>query len=195
MHCRRECMKVCSEKIFHLHFSAVWIGSCGTLALCTALLTGRLARCTRTAHSFIDYVHALPIRELWTLIIEYGSQKPVRPWEWDHKNGLVFLEYSNVTYIYSKQRLFVNHWGHLFLTMGNFLRVLSLSVCIVAEEGEASHYICLSRHVLWQCQTLLLWALWQRTEWVLWSWTESCKFTSPSYTLPMHSWYQHMPIY
>ena len=29
--------------IFHLHFSLVWIGSCSTLVLCTALLAGRLS--------------------------------------------------------------------------------------------------------------------------------------------------------
>ena len=31
------------EKFFHLHFSVVWIGSCSTFVLCTALLTGRLS--------------------------------------------------------------------------------------------------------------------------------------------------------
>ena len=50
--CRRQCIEACSadqsaqsaEKVFHLHFSLLRMGSHGTFALCTAS-----SRCTRIA--------------------------------------------------------------------------------------------------------------------------------------------------
>ena len=72
MHCQRQCVEAHSadhstqsaENLFHLHFSVVWVGSCSTFVLCTALLTGGLSlshvleRCIDTRPQTIKFVNS-----------------------------------------------------------------------------------------------------------------------------------------